>query len=140
MPSAVARLEQVFPTLVGADAPRERVSRSIARLESLAWWMDEAIRIPGTSWRMGGDALIGLIPGAGGLMTGAIQTYVITEALRLGIPRRTVAKMLGTVVIDTTIGGIPIVGFVFDVWFKATRRNVTVLLDAVTTPDRPRRR
>lgn len=134
MSPVAARIEHVFPTLFASQAPRRRVQSSMGRLESLAWFMDEAIPLPGTSYRIGGDVVLGLVPGVGSLAAGLVQLYVVVEAMRLGIPRRTLARMVGNVALDTTVGAIPIAGNVFDVFFKATRRNVTILMDAVTAP------
>jgi hypothetical protein len=126
-----ATLEHALPTLFSARAPRTRVTSSLRRMEGLAWFLDDAVPIPGTSRRIGADVFMGLVPGVGSLVAGLVQTYVVIEAMRLGVPGRVLAKMIGNVVLDTTVGTVPIVGSVFDFFFKATRRNVRLLSEAL---------
>ena len=99
------------------------------RLEWLSWAMDSAIRVPGTSMTVGADAALGLIPGIGNLATTAISGYVIREAWRLGVPRRTIARMVGNVALDSLISAIPVLGNVADVFWKANRKNMAILAE-----------
>lgn len=131
MSAAVAAIGEVFPTLVQGEAPRARLRSSARRLDQLAWLLDDAIPIPGTSWRMGADVIVGLIPGVGPVVAGIVQAYVVFEALRLGVARAVVGRLLFNVLVDTIIGGVPIVGSLFDLYFKATRRNVALLREAM---------
>ncbi len=96
-------------------------------LRRLAWWLDEAFRIPGTRQRVGFDALIGLIPGVGDTLGALLSTYIIVEAARRGASPWTVARMLGNVAVETLFGAFPIVGDVFDAVFKANQRNMALL-------------
>jgi hypothetical protein len=100
---------------------------SLARLDALARLMDSAVAIPGTSIRLGLDALIGLVPVAGDLVSNVISTYIVWEARRLGVSRLTVARMLANTAVDTIIGAIPILGDVFDVAFRGNMRNLALL-------------
>lgn len=93
--------------------------------------LDSSFRIPGTQIRTGIDPVIGLIPGVGDLAGAALSTYLVAEAARLGIPRRTVARMMTNVGIETLVGAIPILGDLFDVAFRANRRNVKLLENAL---------
>lgn len=97
------------------------------RLEKLVRLLDEAIRIPGTKWRLGVDCLVGLVPGAGDLIGAALATYVLKESARLGANRRTLARMAGNIAVDLAVGAIPLLGDIFDVAFKANRRNLNLL-------------
>lgn len=134
MSSVAVQLDHVFPTLTAGRPPQRRVESSLRRLEALAWFMDEALPIPGTRFAIGADVILGLAPVIGSLIAGVVQLYVLVEALRLGIPRITAAKIVGNVVVDSALGSIPLVGTVFDMFFKASRRNVNLLLDGVTAP------
>lgn len=107
-------------------------------LERLAWWLDEAFRIPGTQQRVGIDALIGLIPGVGDTVGAMLSTYIIVEAARRGASVWTVARMLGNVGVEMLIGVVPFVGDVFDVVFKANRRNVALLGETLARDAPPR--
>ena len=107
-------------------------------LRRLAWWLDEALPIPGTSQRVGFDALIGLIPGVGDTIGALLSTYIIVEAARRGASVWMVARMLGNVGIETVIGAIPLLGDLFDVVFKANQRNLAILGDTLERGARPR--
>lgn len=100
---------------------------ALQRLDRLAHLMDERFRIPGTNRRMGLDGLIGLIPGIGDLATGAISLYVVLEAWRLGASRLVIARMLANIGVDAAVGSVPLAGDLFDIAWKANRRNVALL-------------
>ena len=100
---------------------------ALDRLEFLAWFTDSAIRIPGTSRTFGADSLLSLIPGIGSLMGTSLSLYVIAEAIRHGAPARVLARMAANIGIDTLIGAIPVLGFFFDLVFKANQRNLSLL-------------
>lgn len=129
-----------------ADTPRQTSSASRAqplepaelrRIKAIAYWLDERFRIPGTNIRIGLDGLAGFVPGIGDAATSVIALYLVAEAYRLGMPRRVIARMLSNVGLDFVLGSIPLLGDVFDVAFKANRRNVRLLLDQLER-DRPR--
>jgi hypothetical protein len=100
-------------------------------IRRLAWWLDDAFRIPGTQQRVGFDALIGLIPGVGDTIGAVFSTYIIIEAARRGASVWTVARMLGNVGVETVFGAIPLLGDLFDVVFKANQRNLALLGDTL---------
>ncbi|GLK77101.1 hypothetical protein GCM10008171_23550 [Methylopila jiangsuensis] len=96
-------------------------------LERLATLLDSRWRIPGTNWRFGLDAAVGLAPGVGDLAMGLVSAYMIKRASDLGAPGHVLARMVGNVALDTVVGSIPLLGSVFDVAFKANRRNMRLL-------------
>jgi hypothetical protein len=103
----------------------ERNRRAPADLEALAWLMDNSIPIPGTGGRrIGLDAIIGLVPGIGDLVSSGASLFVVVRAAGHGIPRVSVLRMLLNLAIDLVIGAIPVVGDAFDMWFKANERNL----------------
>jgi Domain of unknown function (DUF4112) len=102
---------------------------SVARLEALSRLLDTAFLIPGTNQRIGIDALLGLIPGVGDLVSTALSSYIIWEARQLGLPRWKIARMVANVAADTALGAIPFAGDVFDVFFRANRRNMRIVRD-----------
>ncbi|MCZ7660393.1 MAG: DUF4112 domain-containing protein [Xanthobacteraceae bacterium] len=102
---------------------------ALERLDRLSRLLDTAIAVPGTSIRLGADAAIGLVPGIGDLVTTLISAYIIREAHRLGAPRHLILRMVGNVALDGLIGTIPLAGDVFDVLWRANRRNVRLLRD-----------
>lgn len=103
------------------------IEASVARVEALARLMDDAFEIPGTKVRMGLDALIGLVPVIGDLVSQAISSYIIWEARRLGVSRWTMSRMIANSAIDTVVGIIPVAGDAFDIAFKANRKNLVLL-------------
>lgn len=99
--------------------------RSLAEVEWLAWLLDNSIRVPGTGGRrVGIDAIIGLVPGVGDLASGMLGLLVVWRGSRMGLPRIVVSRMLLTTLLDIAIGSIPVVGDAFDLWFKASTRNL----------------
>ena len=105
------------------------VAATRARLAALARALDTAVAIPGTNIRMGADALLNLIPGAGTLFAKALSGYLIWEARRLGVPASTLMRMIGNLGIDAAISIVPVAGWVGDIFFRANKRNLA-LLDA----------
>ena len=101
--------------------------------------MDTAFVVPGTKIRFGLDALIGLVPGIGDAITTAISLFIVNEARALGAPRLLIARMVGNVALDGVVGAVPLVGDVFDVAFRANRRNMALLRDASRQDRRARR-
>ena len=100
---------------------------ALRRIERLAFWLDDRYRLPGTRFRLGLDGIVGLIPGIGDAVTSALTGYLIFEAWRLGVPRSTLGRMLANLGVDTVIGAIPVLGDLFDIGYKANRRNVRLL-------------
>lgn len=101
---------------------------ALRRLDRLAYWLDERFALPGTNVRVGIDGLIGLVPGIGDLAGGLISTLVVLEARRLGVPGSVLARMAANIGIDVALGTIPVLGDLFDIRWKANRRNVNLLV------------
>ncbi|MFQ6548183.1 DUF4112 domain-containing protein [Aestuariibius sp. 2305UL40-4] len=96
-------------------------------LERLARRMDSAFRIPLTGIRIGWDSLIGLIPGIGDAAAVAPAGYIVYRARQLGAPDHLLLRMGSNIVLDAVLGSMPLLGDLFDVGFKANRRNVALL-------------
>lgn len=108
-------------------APGTEHAARIKRIRTLAKILDNAFRVPGTNWRFGWDSIIGLVPGGGDVATGLLASYIVVEAAKLGIPRRTLWRMIGNVAIDMAGGAVPLAGDVFDFAFKANRKNLRLV-------------
>ena len=106
---------------------KHETSVALARLEALAKVMDSAFKIPGTEVRMGFDALLGLVPVIGDAISGAISSYLIWEAKKLGVPKLVLGRMVANTAIDTALGSIPFVGDMFDVAYRSNSKNVALL-------------
>ncbi len=101
--------------------------RELKHLDAVAKIMDSQFRLPGTNFRFGLDAIIGLIPGAGDLSTFAISGYMIMVMSRNGASGFVLARMILNVVVDTLVGMIPFVGDIFDFAFKANIKNMKLM-------------
>jgi hypothetical protein len=103
--------------------------QAVARnLERVAWLMDRVVTIPGTKISVGLDAVLGLLPIGGDVLTGLVQAGLVLVALRhYKVPRTIAARMMTNVLLDVAVGSIPIVGDLFDVAFKANSRNIKLL-------------
>lgn len=107
-------------------SPEERRKKA-ERLDRLAHWLDDRFEIPGTGIRFGLDGLIGLLPIVGDTATNLVSLYLVLEARRLNASAWTILRMLFNVLIDWLVGLIPLVGDIFDIGFKANRRNIAIL-------------
>ena len=101
-------------------------------LERLSWLMDDLIKIPGLNWRFGVDALVGLIPGFGDTATSLVSFYILVSAVRYGVPKVTLLRMGMNLGIDYLVGSFPVVGDIFDVWWKSNQRNVDLISKRAT--------
>jgi len=102
-------------------------SATLNRVRILSFLLDEYFRIPGTKYRIGLDGLLGLLPGIGDTIGMLLSGYILFEAARLGVPRVTLLRMAANIALDTLVGAIPLLGDVFDVAWKANKKNVALL-------------
>jgi hypothetical protein len=99
----------------------------VARLRRLSHLLDKAIPIPGTKFRFGLDPIIGLLPGGGDTVTGALSAYIVVEAARMGVPREILLQMVGNILLDYSAGLIPVLGDIFDLGWKSNVKNIALL-------------
>jgi Domain of unknown function (DUF4112) len=105
--------------------------RLFAHLDRTATLLDGRYCLPFTRIRFGWDVIVGLLPVAGDLMTAAVSLYLVRCARKLGADRPLAARMLLNVAVDALIGAIPIIGTIFDVFFRANERNLLLLIDHI---------
>ncbi len=103
-------------------------------LDQLSRWMDGLFRIPGTGWRFGLDALVGLIPGVGDTATTVVSLYILAAGVRYRVSKATLLRMGANIAVDYLIGAIPFVGDLFDVYWKSNQMNVELLRRRATVP------
>jgi len=113
-------------------AKRARPIEIEESLDKLGWVLDDLIRIPGLNWRIGLDALVGLIPGIGDTATTVASLYVLGSAVRYRVPKITLLRMGLNLGIDYALGSLPLVGDVFDAWFKSNQKNIALLRQRAT--------
>ncbi|HWS54109.1 MAG TPA: DUF4112 domain-containing protein [Pyrinomonadaceae bacterium] len=108
-------------------------------LDQLSRWMDGLFRVPGTGWRFGLDALVGLVPGVGDFATTAVSLYILASGVRYRVPKVTLLRMGANVAVDYLVGSIPFVGDLFDFYWKSNQKNVELLRERATaTPEEAR--
>lgn len=105
------------------------------QLQKIAHYMDSLFGVPGTRFRFGLDGLLGLIPGIGDTLTACYSFFIIYQAYRMGIGKSQIAKMLLNTTIDWLVGMIPLVGDIFDFFFKVNRRNLSIAGIGNTPPE-----
>jgi hypothetical protein len=101
-------------------------------LENLAFYLDDLFRIPGTSWRFGLDAIIGLVPSVGDTLTSLASFYILLAGVRYGVPKITLLRMAVNIGIDYLLGTIPIVGDAFDFFWKSNDMNMRLIRERAT--------
>jgi hypothetical protein len=128
-PVPVRRVDAITPEIVD---PR------LADVEALARWLDYAFALPG-GFRFGVAGVIGLVPGIGDILDALLSLYIVLRAIQLGVPRVALARMLVNVGIEALAGSVPFIGDLFDVAFKANRRNYQLLKSHLLQPQRQKR-
>jgi hypothetical protein len=123
---------EITPPNSGAGSSRSYSAHfdkraAVARLDALAKLFDTAFVLPGTNIRFGVEAVMRLVPGIGDAAASALSCYLLYEAHRLEVPSHVFARMVANVAIEGVVGAVPFIGDMFDVGFRANRRNVKIL-------------
>ena len=119
-PQEIGRIADQLP--IGRDPGSVR-----RRLEAMEALLERAFTVPGTNYRVGLDAIVGLVPVVGDLVTTAMGAWMVWEGRNLGMSKFHLARMAGNVGVDTVIGAIPLVGDLFDFAFRSNTRNLRIL-------------
>lgn len=117
MPPRVTRLRQLTP----GQTQRLDALRKVSQL------LDSALPVPGTSWRIGLDPILGLVPVLGDLVSPLFAIGMIWQARELGVPKVVQLRMIFNVALDSLLGVIPVVGDLFDFAWKANNKNLALL-------------
>ncbi len=104
-----------------------REDRALPALRKWAVLLDSAFQVPGTQMRFGIDPIIGLLPGAGDLITGFFSVMILLHSIRLRVPKVVIARMVFNSGLDLLVGVVPLLGDLFDAGFKANLRNLRLL-------------
>jgi len=118
--------------------PDNKLADVTGRISRLSWLLDESIPLPG-GFRIGWDGIIGLIPGLGDLLGLAASSYILYLAAQAGTGKVVLLRMAINILLETTIGSIPVIGDLFDFLFKANSRNLRLLQRYTEAPSRVRR-
>ena len=123
MPTPQEQFDRLADTLpIGRDPASVR-----RRLEAMEQVLERALVLPGTNYRVGLDAIVGLIPGVGDLITAAMGAWLVWEARNLGMSRFQLMRMAGNIGVDTAIGAIPFAGDLFDLAFRSNSKNLRIV-------------
>jgi hypothetical protein len=106
---------------------------SLQRMDMLARLFDTAFMLPGTNVRFGIESIMRLVPSIGDAAASALSCYLLYEAHQLKVPSHIFARLVANVAIEGVVGAVPLIGDLFDVGFRANRRNVKILQDYFTS-------
>ena len=112
---------------------KERSAVEIEKgLDDLARYLDGLFRVPGTGWRFGLDAIIGLIPNVGDTLTSLASFYILFAGVRYGVPKITLLRMAFNIGLDYLVGSIPVIGDAFDFFWKSNQKNMDLIRSRAT--------
>jgi hypothetical protein len=98
-----------------------------ARVETLERVLERSFTVPGINRQVGLDAIVGLVPVAGDLVSAAVGLYLVWEARNLGMSKFQLARMTANVGFDSLVGAIPVAGDLFDFVFRSNSRNLKLI-------------
>ncbi len=107
-------------------------AKSLLYLDRTAEFLDNKFRIPGTQIRFGLDAVIGLFPYVGDVVTFLISGFLVIVMSRYGISGKLILRMLSNIWIDGMFGTVPLVGDLFDFRYRANLKNVHLVKEFIT--------
>ena len=120
IPERLQAMELSLPT--GTDPASIR-----ARVEAMELLLERSFRVPGLNVPIGLDALVGLIPVLGDIITTALGAYIVWEARNLGLSKWHLTRMGANVAFDALLGVIPLVGDAADFMFRSNTRNLRII-------------
>ncbi len=137
----MARELELSTRRTGLEQTHHHTKAEVERsLEQLSHWLDGVFRIPGTGWRFGFDALVGLVPGIGDFATTAVSFYILAAGVRYRVSKATLLRMGVNIGVDYLAGAVPFVGDLFDAYWKSNQKNVELLKRRATvSPEEARR-
>ena len=118
----------VRPQPMGMNLPLGTDPASVRqRIEAMETVLERAVTIPGIRYKVGLDAVAGLVPVVGDVLTAVMGTYLIWEARNLGMSKWHLARMAGNVGVDTLVGMVPFLGDAIDFFFRSNSRNLRIV-------------
>ena len=116
------------PRPMTADLPLGKDPAAVRqRVEALEQLLEGAFVIPVINRRVGLDAVVGLVPVLGDLVTAAMGAYIVWEGHNLGLPKWKLWRMAGNVAFDSAVGAVPLAGDLFDLLFRSNTRNLRII-------------
>lgn len=122
--------KEIIPASQGGGVRPERIEGPtdpiLARMRFLSRLLDNSIVLPG-GYRIGIDPIIGLIPAVGDFIASGLSLWLVWDALRLGIPKRIIGRMMGNILVESVVGAVPVLGDFVDAAWKANARNMRLV-------------
>ncbi|WP_394730524.1 DUF4112 domain-containing protein [Altererythrobacter sp. GH1-8] len=116
------------PRIVGLSLPTGTDVQSVRqRIEAMEMLLERSFRIPGINVPVGLDAIVGLVPVLGDIVTTAMGAYLVWEARNLGLPKWKLWRMGANVAFDAAVGVVPVVGDAADFLFRSNTRNLRII-------------
>jgi len=106
-------------------------TRLLDEIDRLAERLDRQFRIPLTNVRFGWDPVVGFVPIAGDLVTASLAFKIILTARRLGADKALIRRMAANSATDIAFGLVPIIGTLFDIFYRSNVRNMDMLKDHI---------
>lgn len=124
MPPSSPNPDALFEALI----PNRRDPAALRkRIETMEFLLERSFTLPGLNRPVGLDAIIGLVPVVGDVITAMMGTYIVWEARNLGMPKWKLWRMIGNIGVDTALGAIPFIGDAFDLLFRSNTRNLKII-------------
>ena len=118
-----------------SEQPKKLSQQEVIRLErdlaKFANMMDSVVRIPFTKQGVGADAALSTIPVAGDVAGFVLTCYAIYKAKQIGVPQRKLAPVLRLAMMDAVVGFIPVLGTIFDVFIRPSRKALAIVHDHI---------
>ena len=122
------RPQRIRPETMRLSLPTGRDPASVrARVDAMEQMLERSFRIPGLNMPVGLDAIVGLVPVLGDIVTTALGGYIVWEARNLGMSKWQLGRMGANVAFDTAIGLVPLVGDAADFVFRSNSRNLKII-------------
>lgn len=101
------------------------IGEELAALDAVSRLLDSRFGMMGVNFGL--DSVLGLVPIAGDVATGAAGLHALVTAWRLKLPVSASAGIIWNLVFDTALGSVPVAGDVFDIFFQSNRKNFRIV-------------
>lgn len=103
-------------------------------VERLVWWLEDVVRIPGTRLRFGLDVVLGILPVVGDFVGLALGLPILATAVRHRHPKRILLAMSINLLLDAVVGSVPVLGNLFDLFWRGHKKNLRLLREPGELP------
>lgn len=126
------------PRMVNQPSDDSRLAK-LEKIRRLSYLWDRAFGIPGTNFRVGIEAIVGLLPIGGDIIGIIMSGYILLQVIQFNLPKTLLARMLFNVLLDAVVGSVPFLGDFFDTTWKANTKNVRLLEAHLSNPEESRK-